>query len=380
MQASGGIGLVPEVPGPGKDHRDAVFVRRPDHVRILDRTSWLDCRRGPGFGCRDQAIGERKECIAANCATPERQPGLLGLPDRDAGGIDPRHLPGSDPERAILPGIDDRIRFDVLDDLPAKFHRLDLIARRRPRGHDLVLEIRDVRGVGVLDEKPAKHAAYVPAVLAHRLQDPHQAQVLLFLEERPRVGLEIRRDDHLAEDLRDRLRQRERDREVADDDAAKRRLLVGRKRLLPRLAQVGIGADPARVRVLEDRNRRLGKFRDQVRGGADIEDVVIRELLAVELFKIRVEVPVELGLLVRVFAVAQAHLERVVDPEARARLLLAVQEVGNRGIVGGRRRKRLDREALAQLPARPAVLLAHVVEDRRVVARIGHHADGLIVF
>ena len=139
---------------------------------------------------------------------------------------------------------------------------------------------------------------------------PHQAQIFLLLQKRARVGLEIRRDDDLAEDLADRPGERLGERAVADDDAAERRLLVGGEGLVPRLAQVGVAADAARVGVLEDGDGRLGEFLDQLGGGGDIEDVVVGKFLAVELFEMLVEVAVERGGLVRIFAVAEPRDER----------------------------------------------------------------------
>jgi hypothetical protein len=41
-------------------------------------------------------------------------------------------------------------------------------------------------------------------------------------------------------------------------------------------------------------------------GGADVEDVVVGEFLAVELLEVLVEIAVERGLLVRILAVAEA--------------------------------------------------------------------------
>ena len=243
-----------------------------------------------------------------------------------------------------------------------------------------MFEIRDVRRIGILDEDPADHASDIAGILRQRLQNPHEAQVFLFLEERAGVGFELRRDDHLAEDFRDRLGEREGDRVVADDDASERGLLVGGERLFPGLAQIRVGADPAGVRVLENRDRGPGEFLDEISGGADIEDVVVGKFLAVELLEMLAETAVELGFLVGVFAVAQTHLEWQVEAEARARLLLLVEEVRDCGIVGGSRRERLDGEPLAELAAGPAALLAQVLDHRRIVRRVGHHADGPVIF
>ena len=75
------------------------------------------------------------------------------------------------------------------------------------------------------------------------------------------------------------------DRPIANDDAAERRLLVRRERFLPRFAQIRIAPDPARIGVFENRDRRLGKFRDQIGGRADVENVVKGKLFAVQFFE-----------------------------------------------------------------------------------------------
>ena len=62
--------------------------------------------------------------------------------------------------------------------------------------------------------------------------------------------------------------------------------------------------------MFENRDRRLGEFRDQSRCGADIENVIKGKLFPVKLLEILIEVAVERRRLVRVFAVAQSCHER----------------------------------------------------------------------
>ena len=79
------------------------------------------------------------------------------------------------------------------------------------------------------------------------------------------------------------------ERPIANDDAAKRRLLIGGERFLPRFAQIGIAPDAARIGVLQNRDRRLGKFRDQIGRRGDVENVVKGKFLAVKFFEVLVE-------------------------------------------------------------------------------------------
>ncbi len=116
------------------------------------------------------------------------------------------------------------------------------------------------------------------------------------------------------------------------------------KRLVPGRAKIRVGAHAAGVCVLEDGDGRFGELGDERGGGADVEDVVIGELLALELLERRAEVSVEFGLLVRVLAVAKAHFQRQVDAEGAACFLLTIEVIGNRRVVRGGGGEGLDCE------------------------------------
>ena len=51
------------------------------------------------------------------------------------GEIDAAHLAGADADRRSVPGIDDRIRFDVFCDTERKFEIDDFAFGRRSPGH-----------------------------------------------------------------------------------------------------------------------------------------------------------------------------------------------------------------------------------------------------
>ena len=130
------------------------------------------------------------------------------------------------------------------------------------------------------------------------------------------------------------------ERDVHRDDAPEGSLLVGRVRAIPRLLERSPLADAARIRVLENRKRWpfALEFRDQCRGGGEVEDVVIRELLAMELLVVTVELSVQRRLLVRVLAVAQALHEGRADHQRRCGLAgfgeFLLQVGGDRGVAG----------------------------------------------
>src|SRR6476659_9109542 len=120
-----------------------------------------------------------------------------------------------------------------------------------------------------------------------RGQQSDKAQVLFLLEDSPRQRL-IKRP-------------------VANDDSAEGRLFIGSKRLVPRLAKIVVRTHPAWIRMLQNRDRRLFEFADQIRGGAYIQNVVKREFLPMKFFETFVEIAVERAGLVRIFPVTQSH-------------------------------------------------------------------------
>ena len=84
---------VPEMPHPGKHHRQPGRIRRRDHLRIADRPARLDYRRRPGRNRDFQPIREREEGVGRHHTAPGqplRQPGRFGgflAQTRDAGRV-----------------------------------------------------------------------------------------------------------------------------------------------------------------------------------------------------------------------------------------------------------------------------------------------------
>ena len=94
---------------------------------------------------------------------------------------------------------------------------------------------------------------------------------------------------------------------IDGDDAAERRLFVRGEGFAPRFREIRALAEPARIGVLENRQRwRLtGIFRNQRGGGGEIENVVVRKFLPVELFEEVSEIAVQRRALMGILAVAQ---------------------------------------------------------------------------
>ena len=98
--------------------------------------------------------------------------------------------------------------------------------------------------------------------------------------------------------------------------------------------------------MFQDRNRRLFEFGNQIRGRANVENVIEGEFLAMKLFEIFVKITVKSGALVWVFSVSQAHRQRKRKRKRGVSCLLFVQETADRAIIIGRPRKGFNGEAL----------------------------------
>ena len=210
--------------------------------------------------------------------------------------------------------------FDLtcLTTVQAKQQRLPLLVRGLALGHHLAAVALEPVQVPLLGEQPAHHPAQVEAA---DLVDAggvhvHHAQVLLLRQHlrapRPSKPGAITASTKCSVSLARRGRV---DPLVEGDDPAEGRgrvagpgPLVGLERALAQPGAAGVG-------VLDDHAGRLVDLGGQAPGGVEVEDVVERELLALQLagrghrVERRAEVAVEGRALVRVLAVAQVlHL------------------------------------------------------------------------
>ena len=162
-------------------------------------------------------------------------------------------------------GIDDRVGFHVFHHAPGK----DASPPSRPSSagrsrHDFAFQFRDlgrVLDVAALHQHAADDARGCPS--SPGTASPGTASLRIsrrfffFCRSARASGSKSGAMITSRKNLADRARQRLGERPVADDDAAKRRLLVGRERLVPCLAQVRVAADAARIGVLQNGDRRL---------------------------------------------------------------------------------------------------------------------------
>jgi hypothetical protein len=92
-----------------------------------------------------------------------------------------------------------------------------------------------------------------------------------------------RGDEHFDEELGHRLDQRPVERPVEGDDRAEGRDRIGLEGAVVGRYQVSAASDAARVVVLDDDHGRLAEERDELSCGIGVEQVVPRQLLALEL-------------------------------------------------------------------------------------------------
>ena len=197
----------------------------------------------------------------------------------------------------------------------------ELLERGLALGDDLEVRlvryglVRRLHEHAACDALQVKRAVHAPMLELHRVRHREDLEVLALLQERERIGFVGRRDDRLAEGVLHRLRQFLRHRPVRADDAAERGHGVADERALVRAGDVELRRDAAGVLVLHDRHGRLREVGRDLPRGVDVEDVVERRRLPVDLLRsdhralFLAAQRVERRLLVRVLAVAEvAHL------------------------------------------------------------------------
>ena len=147
------------------------------------------------------------------------------------------------------------------------------------------------------------------------------------------IGIVGRGDDHFEENLVDFFCHFLVDSRVRDQDSAESRYGVAGKSRLPCFHHVGAGCDTTGIVMFQNGERQFVKLINQVNGSIDVEQVVVRDFLTVNLFEHIVELAIELSSLVRVFTVTQVHRSVYCGTEVRA--FAAVKVVKDRRVVAG---------------------------------------------
>ena len=199
------------------------------------------------------------------------------------------------------------------------------------------------------------------------------------------VVVGVWRDDDFGEDVGDRLGGGGVERAVDGDDSAEGRNAVAGERLAPGVEQVVARGDAARVGVLDDDDgrRSVAKLGGQLERGVGVVQIVVAELLALDLFGLgdaarrRADRNIERGLLVRVLAVAQRHLQCAGAGPGRREALALVGEsepLRDGRIISCGQRERLRRELLAELERRAAARV-ELFDERGIVRGVGDNGD-----
>ena len=124
---------------------------------------------------------------------------------------------------------------------------------------------------------------------------------------------------------------------------------------------------------------RFREFPDKPRRSVDIEDVVIRELLAMQLLKIVLKMAVQACRLMRVFSVTEAHFQWQREGERSATALFSLKKIGDCPIVFGSRQKSFDRELFPEPPTWFRLDAVRSPSIPCVIDRIGDNRDRSVI-
>ena len=208
---------MPEMAHAGEDHREARGVGGGDHLVVAHRAAGLDHRGRAGLGGRRSA--RRGTERTRRTRRPSRRSSALRRPSASAASaalhaairaaVDPAHLPGADADRGAVLGVDDGVRLDVLG------HASRRTAGRRSRcsvgARWVTTRSRVARPRApsrVCTRKPpATGRGRQPgaAGIGQRRRPASRRRFFFAREHRARLGVDLRRDHDLGEDLGDRL-------------------------------------------------------------------------------------------------------------------------------------------------------------------------------
>ena len=188
---------------------------------------------------------------------------------------------------------DDGVRFHVRADAPGKPQRVPFLGARLTLRGDLQPLRREpppstAPALRRPDRAPAPASprgwsgARVPPDLSAVEIGHDDAHVGLLASTARAVSVDTRGNHRLDEGGHDGLRGRGVDRAVERHDAAKGGQAVGVARPDVRVGRRLAGRHAARVRVLDDRRRRLLELQDDASGRVEIEQIRVRKLLALQ--------------------------------------------------------------------------------------------------
>ena len=242
--------------------------------------------RDPGVDGQLRAVGEGEEGVGGHGRAREIQPRRARLVDGEPYRVDPAHLARAYAGGAEALAQHDRVGAHVLAHPMANSSSPHSSLGRLALGDHLHLRALLEPGVAVLHQQSAAHALEV--LLGHR-----RAAALLVFEQAD-VGLLLAAppERRRRSPARTRApRTSPRSRSASGRSTRRLKHITPPKALCSSVASAlekasaarRADAHPARVVVLDDRRRRQLEFLDQPAAGVEVEQVVERQLLAVEL-------------------------------------------------------------------------------------------------
>ena len=228
-------------------------------------------------------------------------------------------------------GQDDGVRFGVLHNLVGEEHIVDFLCGRSLDGHYFQVFGGLNLEVAVLYQYAVQQRTELLRGQCALLAGQDDA-VLLLTQDFEGVHVIVGSDDDFEEDFRDFLGSSLVDDGVRDEHTTESRYGVACQGVLPSLEHRRTGSQTTGIVVLQDGKRRvIAEFVDEVYGSVDVQQVVIRDFLAVDLVEHFVQIAVEISLLMGVFAITQGLL--VVGRVAEGTSFAAVEVVEDGRVV-----------------------------------------------
>src|SRR3989344_942769 len=264
------------MPYTGKHHRDARGIRGIDGVLVLEGTSRLDYRRGTRLRSFFDNIRERHERIRCEYRALERYICVRRFYSGYFGAVYAAHLPRANAERGAALSVHNGVRFYVLAHREREYEVFHFgLGRRALRGH-LWLSLEHLL-IPALNENRACDRA-------HRLRRffwvRHAAcdkntDVRFFGKYFERFFFCVGCDDDLKKYLYELACAIGIKHAVQGDDAAERRYWIARKRFRVRILRSCRYSYTARIHMLDDNDRWLGKFGNALECRVGVEKIVV---------------------------------------------------------------------------------------------------------
>ena len=276
------------------------------------------------------AVGEGEEGIAGHHGAVQVEAEAFCLFDGLLQGVDAAGLPYAAGEELLAFGEDDGVRLRVLHDFVGKEQVVHLLRRGCLVGDRLQVGRSFYLQVAVLRQHSVEQRAELLFGQFYRLAHQYDT-VFLFAQHLQGIHVIVGSDDDFEENLVDFLGRFPVDHGIGDEHASEGRHGVARQGIFPRLQHGGPRSQSAGIVVLQDGEGCFLEFVDEVDSRVDVQQVVVRDFLAVNLVEHLVQLSVEVALLVRVFAVAQGG--GMVGRAAEGRALPAVEVVEDGRVV-----------------------------------------------